>query len=62
MKFLSGLLKVSAMQIPLTAMIIAIAMLAGPPPMGKHRARGKPAHKERAENRPGQPSAEAIVR
>ena len=50
------------MQIPLTAMIIAIAMLAGPPPMGKHRARGKPAHKERAENRPGQPSAEAIVR
>ena len=61
MKFLSGLLKVCAMQIPLTVMIIAIAMLASPHAYGQARARDKSARKERAESRPGRPLAVAIV-
>ena len=53
---------VSAMRIPLTVMIIAIAMLASPLAYGQaHQARDKPAHKERAENRPGRLWAVAIV-
>ena len=48
------------MRIPLTVMIIAIAMLASPHAYGQE-ARDKSARKERAESRPGRLLAVAIV-
>ena len=51
---------VSAMRIPLTVMIIAIAMVASPLAYGQAAYQAR-AHKERAESRPGRLRAVAIV-